>query len=74
VPLVHWTAPLYLLFVALLACPGPIKPLPTGAIPCASDNDCPDDYYCGFAGVDEPPSCIYSPAPEPQKRRVDGGK
>jgi hypothetical protein len=34
---------------------------PKGAILCGNDSGCPDDYYCGFAGVDQPATCIHSP-------------
>jgi hypothetical protein len=58
------------LFVTV-SCPGPAKPLPSGAIPCQSVDDCPDqdNWICGFSGVDTPPQCIWSPGPQSQQER-----
>lgn len=60
----------------LYGCPGPIKPLPNGAIPCQTVYDCPDkdNWICGFQGVDTPSQCLWSPGPaELKKYRIDAG-
>lgn len=34
---------------------------PKGATVCHTDFDCGTNSYCGFAGVDQLPTCRYSP-------------
>jgi hypothetical protein len=54
-----------LLCVSVVACAQRPLSLPKGAIPCRSDWDCPTNYVCGFAGVDQLPSCRYQLGADP---------